>query len=158
MTLRRLCHAVLVVPAMALVTMTALPAAASGEVHYSGTFNAAITAVGCTPQDYFDGLSASGTWRVNVQDKKAVGRFVIDLNGAPHVAFTTPLTLLDPNGATFRATVGTLAGNLYVTLTGTGFEYRIGTPGDSTDNYDSTTFLGADGATCDYVAYNGVLA
>lgn len=158
MTLRTACRALILAPVLALTAMTALPAAAAGEVHYSGTFSAAITASACTPQGYFDGLSASGNWRVNVQGKKAEGRFVIDLNESPHVAFTTPMTLLDPNGATFKASLQTAAGNLYVTLTGTSFEYRIGTSGDSSDNYDSTTFLGADGATCDYVAYHGVLA
>ena len=155
MKLRTLSGALLVAPALVLAVAPAVPAGAAGDVHHAGTFSSTITSANCTPAGYFSGVSASGTWRVNVQDKKAEARFVIDLNGAPHVAFTVPMTLLDPAGATFKASTPTLAGTLVVTLTGTSFEYRIGT-GVAGDTYDSTGFLGSAGAKCDYVVFHGV--
>lgn len=137
------------VSAVALAASFAGPAAAAGDVHYAGTFLPQISGT-CSVND-FTGADASGTWRVNVHEGTAVARFVIYLDGVKHVAYTAPMQVLDPAGATFKVSMTTLAGELTVTLTGNDLTYSI-------PSYDTVDDYGAAvGSTCSGIVYHGVL-
>lgn len=143
MSVRRLS---MMICAAALVVSAAAPASASESVSYGGTFVGPIVYNTCTPA--VSGTKvASGTWRVNVHDQKATARFVINVNGVPHVAYTAQMTRLTNDDATFEATMITGAGPLVVMLVGDVFTYRIA-------RYISPW----DGTTCDSVTYSGTLA
>jgi uncharacterized protein YbjQ (UPF0145 family) len=126
----------------------ASPALADDQgVGYRGTFDAR-TFTTCTSDGQavtpYVGI-VTGSWRVNAHDTKATARFVIDVDGAPHVAYTTQMTRLADDAATFSATTRTAAGDLVVRLEGDIFTYTISPYADP---------FGA-GFTCDSVVYSG---
>ena len=137
--------------AAALVLSAAAPASASESVGYGGIFDGPIVYDTCSTSDdqaIDPGTNlASGTWRVNLHDQKATARFVINVNSAPHVAYTAQLTRL-PSDATFEATMITGAGPLVVKLVGDAFTYKIA-------RYDYTEW---GGFRCESVTYSGTLA
>lgn len=143
MSVRRLS---MMVSAAALVVATAVPASASASVGYDGTFADHVSYVGCKPE-VSGTLIASGTWRVNLHDQKATARFVINVDGAPHVAFTAQMARVDDSEATFKATLSTGAGPLEVKLVGDHFTYTI-------SPYDYAPW---GGPTCSSVTYSGTL-
>ena len=74
-------------------------------------------------------------------------RFVIYVDGAPHVAYTAQMTRVPNAQATFEVTLTTAAGPLVVDLVGDAFTYAIA-PGKSP----------WDGSLCHPVTYSGPLA
>jgi hypothetical protein len=148
--MRILARISIIAAAFALVTGIVGPASAGPtSTNYSGTFAGQITYQGCKGGN--PGVHiASGTWRVNVATNgDASARFVIYVDGAPHVAFTAPMQAdtLQP-GEVFADTLMTGAGPLRVSLVGTTFEYRIAP-------YDYTPW---GGEKCQAVTYWGVLS
>jgi hypothetical protein len=125
----------------------ASPAVASQGVGFTGSFDGR-TYNGCVK----DGAVVTppvgvvtGSWRVNLHDAKATARFVIDVNAAPHVAYSAQLERVADEAAVFRATTTTGAGPLEVTLVGTDFTYTIA---PYTDPFGG-------GFVCDAVVYTG---
>ena len=117
--------------------------ATANEVHYTGGFEGPIKYENCDSQP--DAHEAGGTWRVNVHERTVTARFVITVDGQPHVAWTAPMTRVVPSEATFEATILTGAGPLTITLVGEKFTYRIAP-------YDFTAY---GGAKCESVTYAG---
>ena len=109
--------------ALALAAAAA-PATAASQVTYNGTFTDVTFDTGCTDPAGAP-TTASGTWRVNLHENKATARFVINVDDVPHVAWTTQMTRIADDEATFKATTSTPAGSLIVTLVDTTFTYRI---------------------------------
>jgi hypothetical protein len=156
---------------MTVVALTAggmvpLGTASASDTHVTGTFDPAITSSGClngtspstaakpgvTLSDPASWGPASGTWRINVGTKTASARFVILLQGEPHVAYTIPLKVTVDDGTTLTAVGATGAGGLTVTVTGTRMTYEIAP-------YDSTAFGGDHAAYCPSgsVTYSGTV-
>lgn len=132
--------------ATALLGMSlAAPATADSDVTYQGVFSGEITYSVCTTAAPTS--IAGGTWRVNVHDQKATARFVITVDGAPHVAFTAQMARIPSDTATFEASVITGAGPLDIRLVGEEFSYEIAP-------YDYTPW---GGLKCDSVTYHGTL-
>lgn len=123
-----------------------MPAAMAAGVGIRGEFSGPIDYQGCSPEEGTH--VASGTWRVNVHATTGTARFVIDVDGVPHVAFTTKLERVPDSAATFEGTTQTGAGPLTVTVSGTEMTYRIAP-------YDFTPW---GGPTCDSVTYFGTVA
>lgn len=121
--------------------------AADSGVNYRGTFDAR-TYDTCTKdgQDFTPHVGdVTGSWRVNVHAATVTARFVIDVDGAPHVAYTTQLARLADDTATFSATTKTAAGDLVVRLEGSTFTYTISPYADPF----------GEGFTCESVVYSG---
>jgi hypothetical protein len=120
-------------------------AASASDTHLTGIFDEKITSIGCQSgtglSDPADWGPASGTWRINVGTKTASARFVILLNGQPHVAYTIPLKVTVDDGTTLTAVGTTGAGDLTVSVTGTQMTYTIAP-------YDSRSFGGDHAAYC----------
>lgn len=114
---------------------------------YSGVFSGPVVYSTCTVPPAPGTHVAGGTWRVNLHDQKATARFVITVDGAPHVAFTAQLDRVASSTATFEAEILTAAGPLVVTLRGSDFSYVIAP-------YDYSAF---GGAVCASVEYDGTL-
>lgn len=114
---------------------------------YGGVFSGPVVYSSCTVPPPPGTHVAGGTWRVNLHDRKATARFVITVDGAPHVAFTAQLDRLASSPATFQAEVVTAAGPLVITLSGSAFSYVIAP-------YDYSAF---GGAVCASVEYDGSL-
>lgn len=116
------------------VLATAAPAGAASETHLTGEFTG-ITSENCSTS--FENPDTwgpvTGTWRINVGQHTASARFVIDLAGAPHVAYTAPLAVVSRDGSSVVATTDTAAGPLTVTVSGSSMTYVIAP-------YDSRTF------------------
>lgn len=90
---------------------------------------------------------AGGTWRINVHDTKGTARFVIFVDGQPHVAYTAQLARTDNPTATFEGSVQTGAGKLTVTVQGNEMTYQIAP-------YDFTAW---GGSKCDAAIYHGTV-
>ena len=92
----------------------------------SGDFTGKIGYSGCSTNA--GAHYAIGTWWINVHDTTGTARFVIYVDGEPHVAYTTILTRTEDAKATFAGTVATGAGPLTVTVKGSRIS-SIQTPG-----------------------------
>ena len=125
----------------------ASPADAGQGVGLTGTFDGRTYNV-ChdeTGAVHPDAGVVTGTWRVNLHDAKATARFVIDVDGVPHVAYTAQMERVADETAVFAATTMTGAGPLEVRLVGTDFTYTIS---PYTDPFGG-------GFVCDSVVYTG---
>lgn len=130
---------------------TAGPATAASQVTYNGTFTGVAFDSGCTNTASAP-TKASGTWRVNLHEGKATGRFIINVDDVPHVAWTTQMTRIADDGATFKATTTTPAGQLTVTLVASSFTYRV-SPYNLTGIFPNWPVCGGDNG----VTYTGAL-
>jgi hypothetical protein len=120
--------------------------AAANEVRYIGEFSGPIQYVDCVDPQPGNHV-AGGTWRANVHEKSVTARFVITVDGQPHVAWTAPMERVAPSSATFEASILTGAGPLTIMLDGEQFTYTIAP-------YDFTAY---GGAKCASVTYSGTL-
>lgn len=115
---------------LSLFAGVASPAVAADQgVNYRGSFDARVFSECKTIPDE-DPITpetgtVTGSWRVNVHASTATARFVIAVDGVPHVAYTTKMNREVDDGATFTATTKTGAGDLVVRLSGTEFTYTI---------------------------------
>ena len=125
----------------------ASPAAAGQGVGFTGSFDGrtydSCTLAGAPYEPYVG--QVTGSWRVNLHEAKATARFVIDVDGSPHVAYTVQMVRVPGDGATFTATTTTGAGPLTVRLDGTDFTYTIA---PYTDPF-------GEGYECGSVVYTG---
>jgi len=114
----------LILGATALAGALAAPAPMTDQAtSFQGTFAGPITYTACTtdPGNHL----ASGTWRVHIQQKKANARFLIEVDGVPHVAFTAQMVVEQAADGGFVVSTDTLAGRLTVILKGRDFAYAI---------------------------------
>ncbi len=70
--------------------------AAANEVRYIGEFSGPIQYVDCVDPQPGNHV-AGGTWRANVHEKSVTARFVITVDGQPHVAWTAPMERVAPS-------------------------------------------------------------
>jgi hypothetical protein len=136
--------------------------AAAGVVAVVGAASPAVAGQGAGLEGSFDGRTyttctqdgepytppggtVTGSWRVNLHDTKATARFVIYVDGALHVAYTTQLTRTDGDSSVFTATTTTAAGPLEVKLVGDHLSYTI----------EPYTDPFGGGFSCDSVVYTG---
>ena len=127
---------------------SAAPAGAASDTHLTGGFTG-ISATGCTSGDPSSWGPVTGSWRVNVGTHTASARFVINLAGVPHVAFTAPLDIESWDGTTLVAgPLATLAGPLTITVNATTMSYRIAP-------YDSSSFPDHQAVCPNGVTYTG---
>lgn len=110
----------------------------AGEIQYTGEQPSCLAAAA-------EHQHAEGTWRINIHETRGTARFVISVDGVPHVAYTAQLTRMTDSTATFKGTVQTGAGKLTVTVQGNEMTYQIAP-------YDYTPW---GGAQCDSVTYVG---
>lgn len=135
--------------ATAVVTVvgTGAPAMAGEGVGIEGSFDGR-TYTSCTldGQPYApEAGTVTGTWRVNLHDTKATARFVILVDGTPHVAYTAQMDRISDPSSVFTATLTTLAGPLELRLVGDELTYTIA---PYTDPFGG-------GFTCASVVYTG---
>lgn len=124
------------------------PAAAADQVRYTGEFGGAIAYDTCEVEPAAGAHVAGGSWRVNVHGRTVTARFVITVDGEPHVAWTARMARVVDSDATFEAQIVTGAGPLSIRLEGDRFTYRIAP-------YDLTAY---GGAKCASVTYSGTLS
>jgi hypothetical protein len=135
----------------ALAAAPAVAADTTGPARYTGVFNGPVTYVpddvGHPGQCDAGTHYASGSWRVSLHGNDgATARFVITVDGAPHVAYTTQMHKVAVGPGTFELTSTTAAGPLDVTLSADGtLRYTIAP-------YDYSPW---GGFTCASVTYQG---
>jgi hypothetical protein len=91
----------------------------------------------------------SGTWRANVGTTVVSARFVMYVNGEPHVVYTAPM-YREETTAVFQAGMWTGAGQLTISLVGDEFTYTIAP-------YDTRGFF-SDGVSCASATFHGTLS
>jgi hypothetical protein len=116
----------------------ASPAAAAPATTYRGVFTGVTygSGAGVTP--------ASGTWNVAWRDGKVTATFNLFVDGAHHVAYGLPPTVItpSPSGTSFSFLSGASANPLTVTISGDVMTYVIAPYDYQGTHYDVVTYTG----------------